>query len=527
MAESPHTTRDPLARRALAVLLGALVALAVAAVFVPRSLVLRAVGVTPNEAVGLILADPVLQQAAVKVMLDAPETREALENRVAGQVDAIYDLHFDPEVGRIHLARLTDRVHLGQPVRTNGHGMRERDYAWSKPPDTTRIVLLGDSYVYGFGIAAEDRFGVELERRLRPFCPTARLEVLHLGVASWNLQAECAYLRRQLAELDPDLVVQLAFFNDLADSPVVRGFGTQAQVSSQAWLRGESVVRETALDGYYDSSLRNLMVLGLDWESRHRYALAARAVAELTEATRIQEVPYLFISMWGVATPLVRELLVPDLPSEQLAFVSTGFRAQREHWNAPNDRHFNPLASKRFGAGLSALIAERGLLEGWRIEPDAEAIAQRELIFDAGARESTDRSELDAEVQASEVGSIFRFPPDDRQMGAQATAGMVASGHLAPYGSFCLAQGGGSLVVRGEVLGHPALAGARTRVFVDEVEVGSIALDDSDAFPARFDVPEALRGRPYLSARLVADDYCYFSPQGLSITFRLESVSFE
>lgn len=44
-------------------------------------------------------------------------------------------------------------------------------------------------------------------------------------MGGWNAVAECAYLRRLLSELAPDLVIQVLVSNDLDDQMGARGFG--------------------------------------------------------------------------------------------------------------------------------------------------------------------------------------------------------------------------------------------------------------------------------------------------------------
>ena len=76
----------------------------------------------------------------------------------------------------------------GAGVTTNSLGMREREYEPRKPPGVTRVVLLGDSYVFDNGVLAEDRMGVFLEKWLvERASRNGEIECLHVGGESWNL----------------------------------------------------------------------------------------------------------------------------------------------------------------------------------------------------------------------------------------------------------------------------------------------------------------------------------------------------
>ena len=43
-------------------------------------------------------------------------------------------------------------------LKINSRGLRDREYSLQKPPGTKRILVLGDSYVWGYGVSNEERF---------------------------------------------------------------------------------------------------------------------------------------------------------------------------------------------------------------------------------------------------------------------------------------------------------------------------------------------------------------------------------
>ena len=57
-------------------------------------------------------------------------------------------------------------TYLDRPLRTNAYGLRDRDYPVAKPEGTFRIVGLGDSVMFGWGVAQDEPFLEVLERRL-------------------------------------------------------------------------------------------------------------------------------------------------------------------------------------------------------------------------------------------------------------------------------------------------------------------------------------------------------------------------
>lgn len=138
------------------------------------------------------------------------------------------------------------------PVRINSRGLRDREIAPGKPPGTTRILVLGDSFTYGSGVAAEDTYPKRLERLLAARGPGA-VEVINAGVSGWGTVHEAAFLRREGWAYEPDVLVLQVFPNNDLDenlhpwSREVRGgflrFRTD-RPAGPAWLeRAKEVVR--------------------------------------------------------------------------------------------------------------------------------------------------------------------------------------------------------------------------------------------------------------------------------------------
>jgi lysophospholipase L1-like esterase len=77
--------------------------------------------------------------------------------------------------------------------------------------DAVRIVVLGDSLTYGYGIDEKDAYATLLERRLDPRRPT---QVLNLGASGMQSEDMVRIARRWLPMLRPHLVVYGICLND-------------------------------------------------------------------------------------------------------------------------------------------------------------------------------------------------------------------------------------------------------------------------------------------------------------------------
>ncbi|HEV8335923.1 MAG TPA: SGNH/GDSL hydrolase family protein [Candidatus Polarisedimenticolia bacterium] len=103
----------------------------------------------------------------------------------------------------------------GMQVRTNRLGFRGPDPR-PRDPDLFRIVALGDSFTFGFGVREEETYPAVLERILNesPGRSAARFEVLNLGVVGYGTRDEAAVFERQAPGLDPRLVIIGYVLND-------------------------------------------------------------------------------------------------------------------------------------------------------------------------------------------------------------------------------------------------------------------------------------------------------------------------
>lgn len=101
------------------------------------------------------------------------------------------------------------------PYTVNADGFRDRLYTRPKPKDVYRVLVLGDSVAFGFGVAQEQTFPAVLEERLAGTSPT--VEVLNLGVSGYNPYTELALFQDLGVDYEPDLVVAQFCINDLND----------------------------------------------------------------------------------------------------------------------------------------------------------------------------------------------------------------------------------------------------------------------------------------------------------------------
>ena len=102
----------------------------------------------------------------------------------------------------------------GKWFQTNSFGLRDREMSLDKPPKTVRILALGDSTVFGFGVPVEGTFSKRLEAMLNKDPGDTRFEVINAGVQGYSVYSAFVYLKRDGIRFDPDLILLEVNYND-------------------------------------------------------------------------------------------------------------------------------------------------------------------------------------------------------------------------------------------------------------------------------------------------------------------------
>jgi len=93
--------------------------------------------------------------------------------------------------------------------RINSMGLRDDETTYEKPEGIFRIVLIGDSYTFGYGVPIEKHFSTLLEGYFN------NVETINMGVDGFGIDQELLHLRAEGFRYEPDLV--LAFVPHYGD----------------------------------------------------------------------------------------------------------------------------------------------------------------------------------------------------------------------------------------------------------------------------------------------------------------------
>jgi len=176
------------------------------------------------------------------------------EERIAAAAltEGPYALEADPAIGFRMKAGVT-RLILNAPATMDSWGQRVRPGP-EPEPGAPRVVVLGDSVAFGFGVGDDETFAHQLEELLAgarvPGAP--RPSVHTVACPGWNMRGVCRYLKDHLARLRPDVVILMPVRNDLHDNFTLNEVGHRSPEFDPAYgLARPHVSLETyALLGY-------------------------------------------------------------------------------------------------------------------------------------------------------------------------------------------------------------------------------------------------------------------------------------
>ena len=105
----------------------------------------------------------------------------------------------------------------GISYRTDSHGLRGPERPLARVQHRIRVAVLGDSVVWGLGIAESQTIPAWLERLAQT--RNIDLEAWNLGVPANNTYHEKARFARLAPVLQPDVTIVLMLYNDLEAGP--------------------------------------------------------------------------------------------------------------------------------------------------------------------------------------------------------------------------------------------------------------------------------------------------------------------
>ena len=186
-------------------------------------------------------------------------------------------------------------------VTLNSRGLRDLEYDHPKEAGIFRILVLGDSFTYGYGVNnREDLFTEILERRLNEdkiLGSSIKIEVLNGGGENKITGDWLKLFKEESKIFQPDIVVAIFTYRDAAPSRIAhitfRKLQKEINEKNQSiWFYRHSALYrfiQNHIDGFHISrrieSVCNSMFVGskedtIEWENAKRNLIAIRDLAE-------------------------------------------------------------------------------------------------------------------------------------------------------------------------------------------------------------------------------------------------------
>ena len=105
---------------------------------------------------------------------------------------------------------------MGVDVRINSDGLRDQEYPLEK--NGYRMIFLGDSLTFGWGVERPETFEYLLETRFNAQ-DRGRVEILNFGTGNYNTAQQEALFGKKGLKYRPDKVVVFYFVNDAEPTP--------------------------------------------------------------------------------------------------------------------------------------------------------------------------------------------------------------------------------------------------------------------------------------------------------------------
>lgn len=291
----------------------------------------------------------------------APQGSEIYQQAAPRQVaspDFAHLLEPDPDPRlRMRLRPGLDADFKGTRVRTNAAGFRGPELR----DGTYRIAAIGDSVMFGWGVAEEETYLRLLERSLAAV--RADVEVVNLAVPAYNTVQEVALLERHAAALRPAWVVVGFVGNDF--DPVMKVFPRTGLLERHSWLYRLMEIRSRGLTPAARAAHRKQAALDalhrLGAQARERgFSVAAFLYAGLVTGAGerlAREHP-------EVKEACVREgfLVIELRPMLERAIAAGEIESSFDIWlrkEKPIDPHPSPLGHRIIARGLHEALAAR------------------------------------------------------------------------------------------------------------------------------------------------------------------------
>lgn len=162
----------------------------------------------------------------------------------------------NPKIGHVHKPGSSAHL-MDVDVQINSDGFRDREYPIERT-DAQRIIFLGDSLTFAWGVAQDASFEVLLEEALGE--RNGPVEVINFGIGNYNTEQQVNLFFEKGLRYQPDKVVIFYFINDAEPTPVRSnwGFLSHSRVITFFWSRVNAMLTNVRAAQSYETFYSDL-----------------------------------------------------------------------------------------------------------------------------------------------------------------------------------------------------------------------------------------------------------------------------
>lgn len=261
-------------------------------------------------------------------------------------------------LGHEHLEN-SKAILMGVENKINSDGLRDKEYQVQKTK--RRIIFLGDSLTFGWGVAKENIFETILERELNQ--QGKDIEILNFGIGNYNTLREVELFKKKGLKYNPDEVVIFFFINDaeVLNTANKKSIFQKSQLLTLFWSKIKSLKlkkKNLNFKEYYRNqfkgkgwedithSLRELVQISKENEFKLKLVI-------LPELHNLKDYP--FFPEHKMVMELANRLEIPAID------LTDNFNKEVDpmvYWVAPDDAHPNDKAHRIIADSIIEFIEE-------------------------------------------------------------------------------------------------------------------------------------------------------------------------
>jgi lysophospholipase L1-like esterase len=263
----------------------------------------------------------------------------------------------NPSIGHAHRKNYSGRL-MNVMVHINSAGFRDKEYEITRN-NNKRIIFLGDSLTFGWGVEQNKIFPALIEEELASISP---VEIINFGCGNYTTVQEVEQFEKLGLEYSPDAVFLFYFINDAEELTPYSHFSflSHSRLLTFIWTRVRHLFHNSTkpYSQYYSElydnnhigwtkakeSLQKLKLIC----SQHKIELK---VFILPELHNLHDYPF------QEEHAMIRKFLEQEgVWCKDLTEAFHGYNNARELWVANDDAHPNELAHRLIANRVKAFI---------------------------------------------------------------------------------------------------------------------------------------------------------------------------